>query len=214
MSLSPRCSRVVSLCLLVLGGCLVACTEGDFVEGDTVEIDTIELWQHGEPVPLAAARQAETAEVWIDPAPFELQFEGCALSTTTTLADDLSNGFVGREAGEMCTSPTNGFPTFGRCNTVALEPETAWLWHNASDERLYEWRVTLLDPRTGAEPVPDRPGWCRFVVEGVRTGESLGFEPLETFDTDGDALVISAWNALDEDGWESVGELVHIHVQL
>jgi len=198
----------------VLGGCLVACTEGDFVEGDTVEIDTIELWQHGEPVPLAAARQAETAEVWIDPAPFELQFEGCALSTTTTLADDLSNGFVGREAGEMCTSPTNGFPTFGRCNTVALEPETAWLWHNASDERLYEWRVTLLDPRTGAEPVPDRPGWCRFVVEGVRTGESLGFEPLETFDTDGDALVISAWNALDEDGWESVGELVHIHVQL
>ncbi len=214
MSLPPPCPRAVSLCLLVLGGGLVACTEGAFESGDTVEVDTIELWQHGEPVPLTAARQAETAEVWIDPAPFALQFEGCALSTTTTLADDLSRGFVGREEHGFHLDSRHDFATFARGNIVALEPETVWLWHNASDEDRYEWRITLLEPRTGAEPVPDRPGWCRFVVEGVRTGEAFGFEPLETFDMDGDSLVISAWNDLDDDGWESVGELVHIHLQL
>lgn len=197
----------------VVCGSMVACTARINDDVDTVEVRSIELWQHGEPVPLDASRQAETAEVWIDPEPFELRFEGCRLRTTATFASDLRHGFVGLASDDYCGNPVDGLATFSRCNVVALEPDTHWIWHNPSDQSDHHWRVTLLDQRTGAEPLLHRPGWCRFVVEGMRL-QTKAYEPLQTLDTDGDALLVSAWNDTDEDGWESIGELVHIYLQL
>ena len=212
---SGRTAVVAQTGVLCIG--LSACTPLDFESADTaggIDVDTIELWQHGVPVTLEAAREEESAEVWIEPAPFELWFEGCMLATTTVFASDRSRGFVGRPPDAICAATIEASATFGRCFTVALEPNTHWLYHNRSDQLVDPWRVTLLDPRTGAQPVPDRPGWCRFEVAGLRLDGRSAYEPLETLDTNGDVLVISAWNDLDRDGVESIGELLHIHLQL
>jgi len=211
----PRPSHTPSMGLLGAVICAATgCTARELAEDYDVEIDSIELWQHGAEVPLVAAREAETARVWIDPAPFDLRFAGCRLQTTTTFAEDISRGFVGRADEDAGANPADDFATFSLGSVVALEPDTHWLWHNPSDRHAYNWRVTLLDQRTGAEPLEDRPGWCSFRIEGLRIGDDRDYEALETIETDGDALVVSAWNDTDSDGWESPGELVHISIEL
>jgi len=192
----------------------IACSDVYVEPGELSDVATVELWQHGRPVPLEGHRSAESARVWIDPAPFELRFEGCELSTTATFASDLTRGFVGRSDEGVCRDPAHSWATFSRCNVVATEPDTHWIWHNPSDATSYSWRVTRLALETGAEPLPDRDGWCRYSVQGLRMGERFSLEPFELIDTDGDAIVLSAWNDTDRDGWESVGELVHIHIQI
>ncbi len=191
-----------------------ACTAQERADVFDVEVDSIELWQHGEEVPLIAAREAETARVWIDPAPFELRFAGCRLQTTTTFAEDISRGFVGRADADTLVNPAEDFASFSLGSIVALESDTHWLWHNASDRYATNWRVTPLNRYTGAEPLANRPDWCSFRIEGLRIGDDRGYEALETLETNGDVLVVSAFNDLDHDGWESLGELLHISIEL